>query len=206
VFGDSITYGAWDKEGGWVSRLKKFLHEKTLSDPQHKYLVYNLGVSGHTAEDLLKRFEFETKQRIKEGEETIVIFNIGINDSQFIHSKKDLRFHPEEFKSNLQKLVKLAKKFSSKIIFVGLNPVDESKADPIPWSPDKSYKNEYIRRFNEIIKSVCKENEVYFIEIFEELIKMSYLNLLEDGLHLNSKGHEIVFEMVKESLIKNRII
>jgi len=23
VFGDSITYGAWDEEGGWVQRLRK---------------------------------------------------------------------------------------------------------------------------------------------------------------------------------------
>ena len=33
IFGDSITYGAWDKEGGWVQRLRKFLDERNLTDP-----------------------------------------------------------------------------------------------------------------------------------------------------------------------------
>ncbi|MFQ6056667.1 MAG: SGNH/GDSL hydrolase family protein, partial [Methanosarcinales archaeon] len=84
IFGASITYGAWDKEGGWTRRLRKFLDKKTLSDTNTYFIIYNLGVSGDTTEDLIERVEFETKQRLKEGEETIFIFSIGTTDSQFI--------------------------------------------------------------------------------------------------------------------------
>jgi len=208
IFGDSITYGAWDKEGGWVQRLRKFLDEKNLIDSDSYYLVYNLGVSGNNSKDLLERFEFETKQRLKENEETIIIFAIGINDSQFIHSKKDNHRVPiGKFKDNIQKLIKLTQKFSSKIIFVGLTPVDETKTTPIPWSTDKSYKNEYIQKYNETIKNICDENKIYFIEIFEKLKEMSYQELLEDGLHPNSEGHQKIFEIVREFLInRNKII
>ena len=73
VFGDSITYGAWDKDGGWVQRLRKFLDEN-----YEDFFVCNLGVSGNNSDDLLKRFEFETEQRIKEEKKTIFIFAIGI--------------------------------------------------------------------------------------------------------------------------------
>ena len=66
IFGDSIIYGAWDREGGWAARLRKFLDEKTLTEEDFYCLVYNLGISGDTTEDLLERFEFETEQRIKE--------------------------------------------------------------------------------------------------------------------------------------------
>jgi lysophospholipase L1-like esterase len=206
VFGASITYGAWDKEGGWVQRLRKFLDEKTLTDPNFYCIIYNLGISGDTTEDLLERFEFETKQRLKEEEKTIIIFAIGTNDSQFIHSQNSLRHSPQKFQNNLQKLVNLARKFSSKIIFVGLTPVDELKVDPIPWDTDKSYKNEYIQKYNEIIKSVCKKNKIYFIEILEKFVKLDYKDLLEDGLHPNSKGHQEIFEIVKDYLIQNKII
>lgn len=206
VFGDSITYGAWDKEGGWVSRLIKSLNEKNLSDPNFYCLVYNLGISGDTVKDLLGRFELETKERLKEDEEIIFIFEIGLNDSQFIHSKNSLRFSPQEFQDNLQKLINLAQTFSSKIVFVGLTPVDESKVDPLPWATDKSYKNEYVQKFNDIMKSVCKENKVYFIEIFEKLIEAGYKNLLEDGAHPNSNGHKKIFEIVEDFLIENKII
>src|SRR5271157_5203514 len=87
VFGDSITYGACDSEGGWVQRLRKFLDGKNLINTEVYYSVYNLGVWGNAIEDLLKRLEFETKQRIEENEEVMFVFAIGVNDSNFIYSK-----------------------------------------------------------------------------------------------------------------------
>jgi len=218
VFGDSITFGFYDKEGGWVQRLRKFLDEKLLNELETLdkkvlrklkapyFFVYNLGISGNTTEDLLERFEFETKQRFGDNKEIMFIFSIGICDSEYIHSKNSLRFSPQKFEDNIQKLINLAKKFSPEIIFVGLTPVDETKTIPIPWATNKSCKNEYIQKFNEIIKSVCKENKIHFIEIFEKIVKLDYKKLLEDGLHPNSKGHQEIFEIVKDYLIQNKII
>jgi len=208
VFGDSIVYGAWDKGGeeGWVHRLKKFLDEKHFIEPDFDYSVYNLGVSGNTTGELLERFEFETKQRVEEGEEMIIIFQIGINDSQFVISQNGLRTLSEKFRENIKELISSAKKFSSKVIFIGLTPVNEEKTTPIPWNPDKIYKNENIKRNDEIIKSVCKENNIYFVEIFEKWLKSDYKNLLEDGLHPNSEGHKKIVEDVRDFLIKNKII
>ena len=209
VFGASITAGAWDTEGGWAQRLKNFLNERTISnisDMDSWYFTYNLAVSGDTTEDLLERFEVETKQRLRGDEETIFIFGIGINDSQFVHSQNDLRTPPEKFRENIQKLIDLAQKFASKIIFVGFTPVDESKTTPIPWNTEFSYKNENVKKYDEIVKSACKENNVYFVEIFNQVMKLDYKKLLEDGLHPNSEGHQRIFEIVKEFLIKNTII
>lgn len=206
IFGDSITYGACDIEGGWVQRLRKFLDRKTLSDPSIYFSIYNLGVCGDTTDDLLERFEFETEQRLYEGEETTIIFDIGMNDSQFVNSHNNLRIAPEKFKKNVQNLINLTKKFSSKIIFIGLTPVDETKTTPVSWDNDHSYKNEYIGKYNDVIESICKKNNIYFVEIIKELSRFDYKNLLEDGVHPNSAGHQKIFEIVKEFLIKNKII
>jgi len=201
VFGDSITYGAWDKEGGWVQRLRKFLDEN-----YEDYLVYNLGVSGNNTNDLLERFEFETKQRLKENEETIFIFAIGINDSQFIRIENKNRIPLENFKKNIQELINLAKNFSPKIIFVGLTPVDETKTTPIPWNANNFYKNECIQKYNETIRTICEENKIYFIKVFGKFKELDYQNLLDDGLHPNLEGHKKIFEIVKDFLIENKII
>lgn len=206
VFGDSITYGAWDKEGGWVQRLRKFLDKKTLAESETYSLVYNLGVSGGTTKYLLKRFEFEIRQRFREDRETIIIFAIGLNDSQFIHSQNSLQTPPERFKENIQELANLAQKFAQKIIFIGLTPVDESKMAPLPGNIGKSYKNENIQNYNEIIKLFCRENSLLFVEIFEHWIKMDYKNLLEDDFHPNSAGHQRIFETIKDFLVENKII
>jgi len=209
IFGDSIVYGVLDeKKGGWVQRLRSFLDEKTLSDPESYYVVYNLGVTGNNTKKLLKRFEFETEQRLieDEGEETVIIFGIGVNDSQFVLSQNSQRVSLEEYIKNLKNYVNSARKFSREILFVGLTPVDEKRTTPIPWNKDKFYKNEYIKQFNDSLRLFCKKNNVYFIEIFEEMIKMDYSKLLYDGLHPNSEGHEKIFEIVKDYLIKNKII
>lgn len=206
VFGDSITYGAWDTDGGWVQRLRKFLDEKTLIEEDFYCLVYNLGVSGDTTEDLLERFEFETKQRMREKEGTTIIFSIGGNDATFINNKNQCQISQEKSKENIQKLIKLAEKYASKILFVGLLPADELKTIPIPWAPDKSYKNKHIIQYDKIIKSVCQENEILFVDIFDKFMNSDYKNLLEDGQHPNSAGHQKIFEIVKKFLIDNGII
>ena len=179
---------------------------RNLADSNFYCLVYNLRIPGNTFADLLERVEFETKQRLKADEETIIIYAIGINDSQFVHSKEKHNVPLDKFRENIQKLIDKAKEYSYKIAFLGLTPVDERKTISIPWNPDKSYKNEYIEKYDQAIKKACEENEIYFIEILERLKALNYQDLLEDGLHPNSKGHEKFFEIMRDFLIKNKII
>ena len=201
IFGDSIAWGAFDKEGGgWAERLKLYTWDRGDID------IYNLGISGEKTPNLLKRFEAETRARMKEGEETIIIFAIGINDSYFVHSKNSLMVPLDDFKANIEELINLARKFSSKIVFIGLTPVDEEKTTPIPWDIDKSYINENINNYNEAIKSICKDKNISFIEIFNNWIKSDYKSLLEDGVHPNSEGHKKIFETARDYSIQNQII
>ncbi len=208
VFGDSITYGAWDIEGGWVQRLRKFLDQRSISSGEYDDLIYNMGVSADTTELLLKRLENETKNERLEGDgDTVLIFSIGVNDANFVRSKKAFMVTPQKFKTNLKKLTNIAKKLkSSEIVFVGLTPVDDPKLDPIPWATHLSVKNSDVEHYNDVIKSFCDENKIHFVDVFSQLISLNYRKLLEDGIHPNSAGHEKIFEIVKDYLIKNKII
>jgi acyl-CoA thioesterase I len=188
IFGDSIVWGASDLEkGGWVNRLRLFF------DKQGKDMeVYNLGIPGDTTGDLLDRLEAEIKSRLDE--ETIILFSIGINDS--IHLE-NLEF----FKDNLQDLMGVARKFSKKILFLGLTNVDEKKTIPVNWDKEAVYINKNIKIFDNQIKEIVEKEKVNYFRIFDLLNK----NELEDGLHPNSKGHEKIFEAVKSYLIKELI-
>lgn len=188
IFGDSITWGACDDEqGGWANRLRNYLAKQN-----GEIEVYNLGICGETSADVIARMETECKAR----EAEMIIFAVGINDTQFIHSKNKNRVSLEEFQNNTSKLLSTAKQFSEKIIFIGLTPVDESKTRPIPWNTDKSYINENIRRFNEVIKNFCEEHHLQFISMNGVLENHD----LTDGLHPNTEGHRKMFERVKEQL------
>jgi len=208
VFGDSITQGYWDLEGGWVQRLRRYSDEKSLKDRKFPTTedywnsIYNLGRSGNTSQDLLKRFDFETKQRIDEGEETVIIVAIGANDALWIQEKKSFQVKPEVYKQNLKKIIKISRKYSSKIFFVGLTTVDNSRTDPLPWAPEYSSKSDHVKEYDKLLLAVCKENKTPYIEMFDKLKTSD----LEDGDHPNGKGHQKIFEVVKDRLLKEKLI
>lgn len=207
VFGASTTYGAWDPEGGWVGRLRKVIDKRVIATKQEfEWFVYNLGIDGDDTDGILERFEDETKRRLWEGEETVFIISAAINDALFNIKTRELRCPPARYQENIEKLIKLAGKYSDKIIFVGTLPVDESKVDPIPWLPDHSYKNEYVEEYNEITKSACRVEGVHFVEIYQNLIGRNYTELLADGVHGNAAGHKLIFETVKNYLVEHKII
>ena len=137
VFGASVTWGAFDKEkGGWVNRLK------LINFTQGNYLeIYNLGISGDTTNNILKRIDFELLT-IKPN---IIIFSVGSNDSLYLKSEDDNYINFKKFEKNLNELYKKSKKFKKKIIFVGLIKVDENKTNPIPWNINMCYTNKYIK-------------------------------------------------------------
>lgn len=186
IFGDSIVWGASDyKKGGWAERLKTYLM-KSAND----VAVYNFGVSGNTTEELLKRFEQEVKARAA----NTIIFAIGINDSQYLKSQGQAGITLEEFKNNISRLAKMARKLTDKVVFIGLTKVDEPKTRQYS---DAHYDNESIQEYDKAIREFCLKNKLKFIEMFETLTPKD----LEDGLHPNSEGHQKMFEKVKAAIL-----
>lgn len=199
IFGDSITYGAWDTKGGWVQRLREILDKRTLKDINKYALVYNLGVSGDTSHDVLKRFEKEADARIDENEETMFIFSFGSNDCVFIYDEKSFAVTEADFVRNINELIALARIYSQKIVFVGLTPMDEGKTKEVASAYQT---NDHLKRFNEIMRRICDEQKIHFIDVYDKVSKKD----LEDGDHPNSKGHEKIFNEVKKYLEDNKLI
>lgn len=205
-FGDSITWGAWDEDGGWVNRIKKIVDKKIISSNFGYYHdIYNIGISGDNTNDLLERFDSETLSRVDEDNQTIFVFAIGINDSQFVKEIGN-RIPVDQFENNLRKLVIKARSHGDKIIFVGLFPTDDSKTDPTIWDSNKSYKLEYVSQYNKIIEKVAKDESLEFIDIYNEFISKNYKELLIDGLHPNTEGHKQISEIISKYLVDKKYI
>lgn len=186
IFGDSITWGAYDPEGGgWATRLRNYFEAKNEDID-----VYNLGISGDSTADLLNRIEAEAKSR----EPDFIVFAIGINDAQFIHSSNSPRISTDEFRNNLKKIISIASKFTDNIVFVGLTAVDESMASP--WDTDKSYTNKIIGQLGAEIEKFCEENNLRFISMDGVIGNDDLI----DGLHPNTKGHKKIFDKVRPEL------
>jgi lysophospholipase L1-like esterase len=201
IFGSSITWGAWDSEGGWAQRIKKYADDKAASQYYNSYTaVYCLGVSGDNSSGLLKRFETEIKARLDDQEKTLILVEIGINDSQYVLADKKHQVSKDHYIQNIIKLIDQAKNLEASIVFVGLTPVDDTKVDPIPWKPSCSYRLKPVQEYEKILKNVCENQKIPFIEVMNKFIDSNYKDLLVDGLHPNSNGHKVIFEEVKKCL------
>ena len=203
VFGASTAYGAWDAEGGWADRLKRHCHEKTIQGKMY-CLVYNLGISGASTDEMLVRFQSESRERMKESERTIFIIAAGTNDARFIRSKGRNDVPPGKFRQNLTKLIALARKRSTAVLIIGPTPVDQSKTDPVPWDRNHSFRNADITKYNAIMESVCSERHVHFIDMLDAMKGASYLS--DDGLHPGTKGHARMFRIILRSLVEKKVL
>lgn len=191
IFGDSTAWGAWDMEkGGWATRLWLYVGEKT----DGKTNVFNLSIPGGITQTIIDRFENESKIR----EADALIFQSGGNDAYLI-GKNGLNQIPiGQFKKNLEEIIKRAKNITDNIIFIGFKNVDESKTAPVSWK-DIYYLNSELKKYNEVMENICKENNLPYINIFGLLNNEDFI---EDGLHPNPVGHEKIFQKVKDLLIK----
>lgn len=206
-FGDSIVYGAWDEEGGWPQRLRRFLDKKVINSNYEEYFItYNLGIDGDTSSGVLKRFDSEVGKRIPPEEESVFIFHIGDNDSLFDNKTKKFQIPKEIYEENLSEIFSKAKNYSEKIVFIGSFPVDESKTNPVSGVPNCSYKNEYLEEYRKIAKKVCAKHNCYFLNLSEKIDEEKWVKLLPDGIHPNTEGYEITFKIIKKFLIENKII
>lgn len=208
IFGDSVAFGCYGKNGGWAGELKNMIEERYLLGNGSEPFVYNLSIHSQTTNGLLDRMENETKPRFfrEWTGDNIVIFAVGLNDSAYVQSQKGNWVDFNEYRANIKKLIDSAGKFSKKIVFIGLYPIDESKMNPMPYDLDKSYLNDDIKKYDRVLENAAKENSAGYIPIFDKFEAVDYKNLLHDGAHPNPAGHELIFKTVRDYLLEKKII
>lgn len=195
-FGDSITQGYTDEFGGWTQRLRRYFDSRYVSRyngdlvPSHD--VFNLGISGDTSTGLLHRMEGEIRPRLLD-EQAIIVIAIGTNDSIFRQNGEEVEVTAEHFSQNLERLVTQAKEITGRVILIGLLPCEESKMQPMPWSSSgKSYSNERLSEFNQIVVETANKYEIPVVDVFASVLKEGPEKYLADGIHPNSEGHTLI--------------
>jgi lysophospholipase L1-like esterase len=208
VFGDSVAYGAWDEEGGWVQRLRKYYDVALLSGGDSFAVVYNLGVADETTEELLKRFDTEMKSRIWQDEQDLlIVFEIGKNDSSVVLKDGSNLVDGARFTANMHELISQAKKYTNNVLVLGTAPVDEKNLDTFIKDENYAMTNDQIKRYSLILEKVCKEDGVDFIDLFStfsKALKHSPDKFHFGGMHPNTLGHRRIFALVRAYVERKR--
>ncbi|MFA6047904.1 MAG: GDSL-type esterase/lipase family protein [Parcubacteria group bacterium] len=189
IFGASITYGYYDqKMGGYVQRIRHYLENKNKFDGQ----IFNLGVSGASTKDILKRFDIEAEAR-RPG---LIIFSLNTNDTQFLIKENKQRVTIKDYVKNINELINKARKFTPNIIFIGIAAVNDNKTNPLPWATNKVVGNKTIEKYNNTAMKICERGKIKFINLYSEMINLDYKSMLFDGLHPNAEGHQWMAERI----------
>jgi lysophospholipase L1-like esterase len=196
IFGDSIAYGAWDPAGGWVERLRQWMFVTTRGDYNLGTFLYNLSIVGETTADLLRRFPAEMAAR-QPGD--LIVFAAGINDAQDVDGQPLVT--PEEVGATVRTLVQRARAWAPRLCWIGLTPVDESRTLPIPWMPDRSYRNARVAAVDAAIQQTAAAEALPYLDLFSAwTADQAYPHRLLDGIHPNAAGHVQLCEQVKAFL------
>ena len=203
-FGDSITFGESDwQAGGWVDRLKQHYLNLPVTDALQKTLVYNLGVASETTDGLEKRFESELSSRVTSKTGNIIFLSYGTNDVTKIVDrlgKTKNRVPLDYYIGKLKHCVKYAQMKNAVVIVTTILPI-ASKYNGMenPYHETRTLSD--IELYNRAIYSMSHELGCSVLDLFSEF-SSSDLNLLlaKDGLHPNEKGHQIIFNKVKDLL------
>lgn len=205
IFGTSNTFGCYDTQGGWADRLKQYCIQQSLDNESYRCLVYNLGISGNTSADIVRRFKAEAAERDRDSKSTAVLFDVGLNDSLIFNDTRKHCVTPEDYEENLQLLISQARELVSAVSFKKISPVYQPAVDPVPWVPAASYTTEHVNTYNTILAKVTSEAGVPLIDptpAFSEPLERCFV----DGVHPTSATHERIFKLVRDTLSEQNVI
>lgn len=196
VFGDSITYGAWDTQAGWVERIKRIAHEKTIqSEGKDKVQVINLGIGGDTSTKILKRMPGEIEARYSASWPFVFIITFGANDERSIDGK--IETPVEQFEANVKEIISLAKQHSDKILFLGIPPIGK----PVVEFKGQEYSDERVKEYEQLLQTIVEDAGLPFVPIRPAFEQAGLGGLYAyDFIHPNDKGHQLIANTVQPKL------
>ena len=192
VLGGSTVHGQGDPAGGgFVARLRAW-HESARPETNR---VFNLGVGGDAVAEMLARGPAEVSARRAE----LIILYPGLNDIRRVGSKlQPMQTALDVFRQDLQKLIGAIRPIAPLVIMSAIPP-DELRTLPFrgKWFFCRNDSAEVAK----IVSTIAEELKLPYLPIFEHWQNRPNLNdLLEDGLHCNGQGHQLLFEELRSLL------
>lgn len=167
AFGDSLTAGYQLAPGeGFAEKL-----ESALAARGHLVRVVNAGVSGDTTSGGLSRLDWS----VPEGTD-LVLLELGANDM--------LRgLAPQTIEQNLEAMIRRLKQRGTAVVLLGMYAAPNLGED-------------YAAAFNAIYPRLAERHEVPLVPFFLDGVAANPQLLLEDGMHPNAAGVEVMVENV----------
>lgn len=165
-----------------------------LEDIFGKVPIVKSGISGYRTKDILEQL----RKMVYQYNPSKVILLIGTND--YLDNST-----PDEVASNIKEIVQEIHKHrkNTEIYIESIYPINKSLKKEMVANRD----NDKIIETNKKIKDICKEKNLTYIDMYNELIdedgnfnkKYTY-----DGLHPNTLGYARISQVLSQYIYKNK--
>ncbi|GIC78472.1 GDSL-type esterase/lipase family protein [Moritella sp. F3] len=197
-FGDSITRGESDAVyGGWADRIKTRLIKQFLETDQDRVSVFNMGISGETTDGLMQRFQPECVTRLSDNNNT-VLFGYGANDLACQEGKHLVVIG--SYINNLSHCIEFALEKGAAVVLINITPI-AAHLDGIPNVNKRIRNDATIRHYNQALLDLSVKYDVALIDVYTPFNVDKEAYLTADGLHPNSAGHELLYDVISASLL-----
>ena len=196
-FGDSLTFGEKDFEGGgWVERLRKHFLKVEQSLPYQNTLIYNLGIASETTDGLITRLESDIRARRIGKQNLVVVLSYGLNDIR-IHKNKNI-VPAAFFKRNILKALEVIGSLNGKVIVVSMPPLNK-EIDGVKDVQGNIRHSRDVSDYNDLLREIAEGNQSLYIDV-HSILKQHKDIYAMDKVHLNSLGHRRIYDVLVECL------
>jgi len=204
ILGSSFAYGVGAKNQGWADQLKSHLLNIMYGENGigEKIEIHNFSKSGETIDFIKRNLTSQLKEYKRNGETTAII-NIGLNNAKAVNNPNNYLCLIENYSDQMNDLISQVRKQIDNIIILGYPYHNEEKTFPKtnPFTGEKSYfSNKRTELFNIELEKICADKKIKFLNIKIDENDWIENYLYDDGLHPNQKGHDHVFELLKEQI------
>lgn len=206
LFGDSITQYASDQSGFALAPALQNLYQRKLDIVSRGFSGYNTNNGLIVLREILKYDGADT------GSIKLMNIFLGTNDASTEFQKVPV----DQYRENLDKMVKLALKHDIKLILLGpaLHDLALSMVALNDWDSDVPFSSSKATRiYADAAAAVAHENNLPFIDLWkifqnygnwttEDILEGSpdLSELLSDGVHFTPKAYELIYEELVETI------
>jgi lysophospholipase L1-like esterase len=207
IDGSSTAYGLWGgQEGGWGERVKR-AHMPDEPSPDGKrplWKVYNLASPHRTINEIVSQLPEFIENYRRDDNTLIAVVMVGQIESRYTGDSLQPDMPIEKFENSLRNLAAVALQQSVKLVLVGTTPVVEDKVKSVGHLACH-YDMEQRTAYDSTISSISSEVDAPYVHIMTPLLneqKTGNIVMDVDGLHPNSNGHALIYDLVHPVIIQ----